>query len=84
MSFTSFLKDIENIGKDIIKGVEIAAPIVGAFVPAVGPILAEVAQIVSALEAKGQTLTSEQLTSIVNTIASANAMKQSVAGSGSS
>lgn len=84
MSFTSFLKDIENIGKDIIKGVEIAAPIVGAFVPAVGPILAEVAQIVSALEAKGQTLTSEQLTSIVNTVASANAMKQSVAGSGSS
>lgn len=75
----SFLHVIATIGADILKGVEIAAPIVGAFVPAVGPILTEVAQIISALEAKGQEVNQAQLAAIINAVSTAQAVKQSAA-----
>jgi hypothetical protein len=73
----SFLSSLENIGKDILKGFEIATPIIGTFVPALGPVLTEVAQIITVLEARGQQVSTDQISSIINTLAAAQAIKQS-------
>lgn len=73
----SFISVLETIGKDIVKGVEIAAPIVGTFVPAVGPIFMELATIISQLENKGGAVTNEQLSQLVQAIATISAVKQS-------
>lgn len=46
----SWFSKLHTIVADIEKGFVIAAPILGAFVPAVGPVLAEVGVLVGALE----------------------------------
>lgn len=74
----SFLKTLETIGQDILKGVEIAGPVVGAFVPAAGPIFTEVATVITALEAGGQhaTITAAQLSQIIQAVALVQSVKQ--------
>lgn len=73
----SFLKTLETIGSDILKGVETVAPIVGAFVPAAGPILYEVAQVIATLESQGKTLSPAQVSQLVQTLTAAQTVKQS-------
>ena len=46
----SFLSILKTIGEDIEKGIAVAEPIIGAFVPSVGAILEEVAAIIGSLE----------------------------------
>ncbi len=74
----SFLSVIETIGKDIVKGAEVAAKIPGvSAIPIAGPIIVEVGQIVSSLETSGKTLTSDEVSQIVQIVAAASAVKQS-------
>ena len=73
----SFISTLETIGKDILKGIEIATPIVGTFVPAAGPILTELALIITQLENSGKTLTADQLTQLIQSVATVSAVKQS-------
>ena len=47
----SFLSILKTIGEDIEKGIAVAEPIIGAFVPSVGAILVEVADVIASLEA---------------------------------
>lgn len=75
----SFLSVLKTIGTDIEKGLAIATPIVGEFVPVAGPILAEIATVISALENAGKTLTAEQLSQVIQSITAVNAVKQSAA-----
>ena len=49
----SFLSILETIGKDVEIGIAAAAPIVGTFVPQVGPILAQAGSIIGDLESAG-------------------------------
>lgn len=74
----SFLKTLETIGKDIATGAEIAAPIVGDFVPAAGPILAEVAAIIAKLESssKASTITPANVSQIIQATALLSTVKQ--------
>lgn len=76
----SFLPVLKTIGTDIEKGIAVAAPIVGAFNPAAGPILSEVSQIILALEAQGSstTLTPEQISTVIQQVSAAQAIKQSL------
>lgn len=71
----SFLKALENVGTWILKGVEIAAPVIGAVDPPLAPILMEVAQVVAILEAKGQTVDANSLQAIVQAVATHSAVK---------
>ncbi len=77
----SFLSDIETIGKHIAAGVEKVAPLVAkltptvSLVPVVGPILSEVAVIITELEHSGATLTPAELETLVQTIAGAANLK---------
>lgn len=80
----SFLSVLETIGKDVLKGVEAASPIIGTFVPAAGPILTEIAAVITALENKtsgtttGTTITADDLSKIIQILATAHSVKQSV------
>lgn len=82
----SFLSVLETIGKDILVGIELAAPIVIDFVPAAGPILQDIADIIAGLEAgaaavpltsPGKTPPTEaQIHTMVQSIAFVNVLKQ--------
>ena len=72
----SFLKIIEDIGKDIVKGVEVVAPVLGAVDPPLAPILQEIALVVAALEGSGAQISASQLSSIVQSVATVTAAKQ--------
>jgi hypothetical protein len=73
----SFLTILEDIGKDIVKGVETAAKIPGVgAIPMVGPIVVELGTLLNAFEAKGTTLTNEQLSQMIQILAAAQAVKQ--------
>jgi hypothetical protein len=76
MSFLSILKTIET---DVTKGLEIAAPIVGTFVPAAGPILVEIGNVLAALEGINSPATPAQLSQVVQAVATTSAVKQHVA-----
>lgn len=71
----SFLSVLKTIGDDIIKGIEIAVPIIGAVEPQLAPILAEVTQIVAALEKAGATINQAQLSAIIQAAATSSAVK---------
>lgn len=72
----SFLTVLKTIGEDIEKGLEVAAPIVTGFVPAIGPILTEIEAVIKKLEAAGQTLTTAQISAIAQAIAAEQAVAQ--------
>lgn len=72
----SLLSVLKTIGEDIEKGLEVAAPIVTGFVPAVGPILTEIEAVIKKLEAAGQTLTAAQISAIAQAIAAGQAAEQ--------
>jgi hypothetical protein len=75
----SFLKIIEDIGKDIVKGVEVVAPVLGVVDPPLSPILQEVALVIAALEGSGATVSQSQLSSIVQAVATVSAAKTATA-----
>lgn len=84
----SFLKIIENIGKDIVKGVEAAgpilvatSPIVTAIDPPIGIILSEIGAVLTAIEKAhppaptGSTaITQEQLSQLIQALATVHAV----------
>jgi len=72
MSFLSVLKTIEA---DVTKGLEVAAPIVGTFVPAAGPILSEIAEVLLVLEGAGAN-TQTNISGLVQAVATVSAVKQ--------
>jgi hypothetical protein len=72
----SFLKIIENVGKDILKGVEVVAPVLGAVDPPLAPIFLEIAQVIAVLEGSGVAISQEQLSSIIQAVATTSAAKQ--------
>jgi hypothetical protein len=72
----SLLKTIETIGQDILKGVEAAAPIILDFLPKAGPILQDILEIITALEGAGTVVTSAQMSTMVQAIATTGALKQ--------
>jgi hypothetical protein len=74
----SFLSILETIGKDVLAGIAVAAPVIGEFVPKAGPILAEVATIISDLEG-ATTPTTAQTSALVQATATASAVKQAIA-----
>jgi hypothetical protein len=76
MSLLSILKTIEA---DVTKGFEVAAPIIGSFVPAAGPVLVEIGNVLAALEGVNSTATPEQLSPVVQAVATASAVKQHAA-----
>lgn len=72
----SILKIIEDIGKDIGKGVEVAGTIVSVVDPALAPIFTEIANVIAALEGKQGSITQAQLSQIVQAIAMTGTIKQ--------
>jgi hypothetical protein len=77
----SFITILENIGKDIAAGIEIASKIPGiSAVPMAGPIIIEAGTVISALEAKGVVVSQDQLGQILQTLAAAQTVKQSATG----
>ena len=75
----SLLKTLETIGADILKGVEVAAPIIVDFVPKAAPILEEILTVIADLEAKGITVTQPQMSGLVQAMATTSAIKQAAA-----
>jgi len=73
----SFLKHLENIGVDILKGIQIASPIIGSFNPAIGAILTEVGTVIADLEQKGQTINPSDMSALVTAISTVHTVKQS-------
>jgi hypothetical protein len=77
----AFFSDLENIGKNILKGIEAAAPIlsklapVSAIIPVIGPALSEVATVITQLEASGSTITASELETMIVTLVSASQIK---------
>ena len=77
----SFITILENIGKDILAGIEVASKIPGiAAVPMAGPIIIEAGTIISALESKGVVVSSNDFGKILQTLAAAQTVKQSAVG----
>lgn len=84
----SFLSILKTIGTDIEKGISIAAPIVGTFVPDLGPILSEISQVITALETSKSTTpstsitvptpTPEQVSTVIQQVTAAHVIKQSL------
>ena len=74
----SFKKIIGNIGKDILKGIEVAVPVLGAVDPPLSPIFTEIAAVIQKLEGSpaASTLTEEQLSAIIQAVATVSAAKQ--------
>ncbi len=76
---------LETIGKDIEKGLQVAAPVIGAFDPPLGIILSEIGQLVAAVESVQQAttpptapptpLTPEQVSAIVSAVTTITAIK---------
>ena len=75
----SLLKTIETIGQDILKGIEIAEPIIGTFEPTVGTILTDIAEVIATLEAKATPVTPMQMAGIVQAMSMTAAVKQASA-----
>lgn len=75
----SLISVFKTIGEDVEKGISIAAPIIGTFVPAAGPILTDIVTVISALESEGKTPSSSQMSTIVQSLSTANVIKQSAA-----
>ena len=90
----SFLHVLETIGKDVGKGVAVTLPIVGKILgvadpPAavmLGPILAEITTVINALESSqgSQTLTPEELSIIIQAVATTSALKSAAASAATS
>lgn len=77
LKFMSFLSVLHTIEEDVLKGIAVAAPIVGTFAPAAGPILAEIASIIAALEGIGSTHTN--VSPLVQAVATVSTVKQHAA-----
>lgn len=75
----SFLSALKTIGNDIEKGIAIAEPIVGTFIPASGPILIEIASIITALEKIGKPVSTETISQIVQALTISSMVKQHAA-----
>ena len=75
----SFLAHLQAIGDAIKTGIAVATPFVGAFDPALGPILSDVAELVTGLEAKGKPMDPAALTQLVSAVAIAQTVKQGLA-----
>jgi hypothetical protein len=75
----SLLKTIETIGQDILKGVDIAGPIIETFEPQLAPIINEIEGVIAALEGKNASVTKEQMSQMVQALSMANAIKQAAA-----
>lgn len=77
----SFASVLENIGKGILKGIEVAAPIVQKIapeVPVIGPALQEVTSLVMALEKSNAAMTPEEVEGIVAALVTAAHIKTAV------
>ena len=68
-----FLQILENVGKDIAKGIEDALPIIEGFVPTIGPILVDIEQIIKQVEGE---LTTDQISKIVQSYTTVNSIDQ--------
>lgn len=78
MPAAKFVVDLENLGKHILKGVELAAPIVAKIspaIPTIGPILTELATLVTNLENSGATLSPSEIESIITTVVASAQIK---------
>jgi len=64
----SFFSHLAVIGTAIENGLKVAISITAVVDPPLAPILTGVAQIIALLEAKGQNLTSDQVTQIVQAV----------------
>lgn len=78
----SFLSVVENIGKDILKGIEVSAPILtaaGQTLEAVGlpvgAVFVEAGTIIASLEAKNIPVAAETIREIVQSVATLHAAK---------
>jgi hypothetical protein len=80
-----FITDIENIGKHILAGINKAAPIVAKIataasgLPVIGPALAEVGQVIAALEGTANTITATEIEQLVIALVTASQIKTAVA-----
>jgi len=74
-NFASILK---TIGEDIEKGIALAAPIIGEFVPGIGAILSEISAIILALEGTS-TPTAANVSPLIQAVATVSAVKQASA-----
>jgi len=80
----SFISVLKTIGEDIEKGIQIAEPIIGTFLPAAGPLLTELAAIIAALENIGSTPANTNITPLTQAVATISAVKQFSTKTGSS
>jgi hypothetical protein len=75
----SFLSALKHIGEDIEAGITVAAPIIGIFVPAAGPILTDIAEIIVELEGIGANPANTNLSPVTQAVATVSAVKQHTA-----
>lgn len=71
----SILAHAQAIFDGIIKTVQFVAPIVGVIDPPLAPIMMEAAQVIALLESKGQTITPDQSSQIVQAVVAAHIAK---------
>jgi hypothetical protein len=71
-----FLSILETIGKDALKGFQIAEPIVQTFVPAAAPLLATLENVINAYEKNGTPLTGNTLEQVIQALATSSAILQ--------
>jgi len=71
-----FLQILETIGKDALKGFEIAEPIVGTFIPAAAPLLNVLENVINAYEKNGTPLTGSTLTAVIQALSTSSAILQ--------
>jgi len=74
----SFWKILATIGADVEKGIAAAAPIIGAFVPATGPILTEIETIIAELELAGHSPAPQTISAIAQSVAHIETIKQAI------
>jgi hypothetical protein len=75
----SFLSVLKTIGEDVEKGIAVALPIVGDFVPQAAPILNEVATVIGNLETAQTQLPQESVSTVVKALSTASTIKQHAA-----
>ena len=75
----SFLSVLKTIGTDVEKGLGVAAPILKATgaIPLAGPILVEIGTVIGNLESQNATVSSAELSAIIQAVAAAAASKPS-------
>ena len=76
MAASKFLNILENIGKDIVKGIEAVAPIIDKYEPAIAPIISALEIIFQQYEKSGVTLSSEQISQITQAISIVSSISQ--------